>query len=76
MQPHLVHDMGWPEVHETSRSQAKVDSNSSQLNPPTAASPSTDRSQATGNNENMDVEEEMEVRSGHFKVKLTGDLTV
>uniref|UniRef100_A0A1A7YXE5 Podocalyxin-like 2 n=1 Tax=Iconisemion striatum TaxID=60296 RepID=A0A1A7YXE5_9TELE len=34
-QPHLVHDMGWPEIRETSRSRTRVESaNSSQLNAP------------------------------------------
>ncbi|XP_073323718.1 uncharacterized protein podxl2 [Pagrus major] len=54
-QPNLVHDMGWPEIHETSRSQAKMDSaNSSQLNPPSPARtrPAVD--------ESVNVEDEME----------------
>uniref|UniRef100_A0A1A8EQD7 Podocalyxin-like 2 n=1 Tax=Nothobranchius korthausae TaxID=1143690 RepID=A0A1A8EQD7_9TELE len=34
-QPHLVHDLGRPEIHETSRSRTRVESaNSSQLNAP------------------------------------------
>lgn len=62
-QPHLVHDMGWPEIHETSRSQAKMDSaNSSQLNPPSSASQGVARAHAAVD-ENVDVEDEMEVRS-------------
>nr|XP_020512094.1 podocalyxin-like protein 2 [Labrus bergylta] len=58
VQPHLVHDMGWPEIHETSRSQGKVDTaNSSQLNPPSSTNQGQSRS---GGDENMDVEDEME----------------
>lgn len=61
-QPHLVHDMGWPEIHETSRSQAKMDAaNSSQLNPPSSASQDKARTRAAVD-ENVDVEDEMEVR--------------
>ncbi|XP_030277405.1 podocalyxin-like protein 2 [Sparus aurata] len=54
-QPNLVHDMGRPEIHETTRSQSKMDSaNSSQLNPPSPARtrPAVD--------ESVDVEDEME----------------
>lgn len=62
-QPHLVHDMGWPEIHETSRSQNKMDSvNSSQLNPPPSASQDVARTRVASVDENLDVEDEMEVR--------------
>lgn len=63
-QPHLVHDMGWPEIHETSRSQNKMDSvNSSQLNPPPSASQDVARTHVAEVDENLDVEDEMEVRT-------------
>lgn len=61
-QPHLVHDMGWPEIQETSRSQAKMDSaNSSQLNPLPSAGQDVARTRPAVD-ENLDVEDEMEVR--------------
>nr|XP_033483276.1 podocalyxin-like protein 2 [Epinephelus lanceolatus] len=59
-QPNLVHDMGWPEIHETSRSQAKMDAaNSSQLNPPSSAGQHVARTHPAVD-ENLDVEDEME----------------
>ncbi|XP_031697111.1 sodium/potassium/calcium exchanger 1-like, partial [Anarrhichthys ocellatus] len=52
-QPHLVHDMGRPEIHETSRSQAKMDAaNSSQLQEVARTRPAVE--------ENLGVEDEME----------------
>ncbi|XP_050930608.1 podocalyxin-like protein 2 isoform X2 [Lates calcarifer] len=52
--------MGWPEIHEISRSQAQVDSaNSSQLNPPSSASQDATRTRVAVD-ENLDVEDEME----------------
>ena len=56
-QPHLVHDMGWPEIREISRSE--VESNSSQLKPPSSAGQDAARTPAAVDG---DVEEEMEVR--------------
>ncbi|XP_071329128.1 podocalyxin-like protein 2 isoform X2 [Trachinotus anak] len=59
-QPHLVHDMGWPEIHEISRSQAQTDSaNSSQSNPSSSAGQDAART-APAVDENLDVEDEME----------------
>ncbi|XP_069571439.1 podocalyxin-like protein 2 isoform X1 [Brachyistius frenatus] len=67
-QPHLVHDMGWPEIHETSRSQAKMESaNSSQLNAPRPAG-----RDAAGTHESLDVEDEME-RMVHLAVPQDAD---
>ncbi|KAM9361338.1 uncharacterized protein podxl2 [Symphorus nematophorus] len=67
-QPHLVHDMGWPEIHETSRSQAKMDpTNSSQLNPPSAASQEAAARTRPVVDDNLDVEDEME-RMVHLAV--------
>ena len=63
-QPHLVHDMGWPEIHETSRSQSPTDpANSSQPNPPPPAGPDPAGARAAMD-ESLDVEDEMEVRRG------------
>ncbi|KAM6927301.1 uncharacterized protein podxl2 [Xenentodon cancila] len=65
-QPHLVHDMGWPEIHETSGSQAKMElSNSSQLNAPHSGGQDVARTAAV--EESMDVEDEME-RMVHLAV--------
>lgn len=62
-QPHLVHDMGWPEIHEMSRSQNRMDSgNSSQVNPPASANQDVARAHVADVDENLDVEDEMEVR--------------
>ena len=62
-QPHLVHDMGWPEIHETSRSQAKMDStNSSQTSPLSAAGQDAAARTRPAVDDNLDVEDEMEVR--------------
>lgn len=65
-QPHLVHDMAWPEIHETSRSQTqKMDAaNSSQLNPPLSSASQDVVSTRAAVDENLDVEDEMEVRTG------------
>lgn len=66
-QPHLVHDMGWPEIHETSRSQTKMESaNSSQLSAPPSASQVARAHAAV--DDNLDVEDEMEVRARCFCV--------
>ncbi|CAB1436150.1 unnamed protein product [Pleuronectes platessa] len=54
-QPHLVHDMGWPEIHDISRSE--VESNSSQLKPPSSGGQDAARTAAAVDE---DVEEEME----------------
>ena len=55
--------MGWPEVHETSRAQAKIESaNSSQLSKPPSANQDVARIHAAVD-ESMDVEDEMEVRN-------------
>lgn len=63
VQPHLVHDMAWPEIHETSRTQTKMDTaNSSQLNPPLSSANQDVASTRTAVGENVDVEDEMEVR--------------
>ncbi|KAM4587607.1 uncharacterized protein podxl2 [Odontesthes bonariensis] len=60
-QPNLVHDMGWPEIHETSRAQAKMESaNSSQMSKPPSANQEVARTHA-------DVEDEME-RMVHLAV--------
>ncbi|XP_029007008.1 podocalyxin-like protein 2 [Betta splendens] len=57
-QPHLVHDVGWTEIHE-SRSQSEMDPvNSSQLNP--ATSQDVARTRAAALDENKGVEDEME----------------
>lgn len=59
-QPHLVHDMGWPEIHETSRSEAKAEtSNSTQF-----SSSATNQNAAHHSviDDNLGVEDEMEVR--------------
>ena len=56
-QPHLVHDMGWPEIREISRSE--VESNSSQLKPPSSGGQDAARTAAAVDE---DMEEEMEVR--------------
>ncbi|MEQ2191647.1 hypothetical protein XENOCAPTIV_000557, partial [Xenoophorus captivus] len=59
-QPHLVHDMGWPEIHETSRSQTNVESaNSSALNYPPSVNQDVARTHAAVD-ENLDVEDMME----------------
>lgn len=61
-QPYLVHDVGWPEIHETSHSQDKMDSaNISRLNQPSSVSQDIARTHAAVD-ENRDVEDEMEVR--------------
>ncbi|CAJ1050873.1 podocalyxin-like protein 2 [Xyrichtys novacula] len=57
--------MGWPEIHETSRSQGKMDTvaNTSQLNPPSAPNHGQSRTRTrtrTAMDENLDVEDEME----------------
>lgn len=57
-QPHLVHDMGWPEVHETSRGQSELDS----VEPAPSASQDVARTRAAALDENKDVQDEMEVR--------------
>lgn len=60
VQPHLVHDMGWANINESSHSQAKMDSaNISQLNPTSSISQDVVR---TNDDENLNVEDEMEVR--------------
>ncbi|XP_041837550.1 podocalyxin-like protein 2, partial [Melanotaenia boesemani] len=66
-QPHLVHDMSWPEIHETSRAQAKMESaNSSHLNASPSASQDAARTHAAVD-ESLDVEDEME-RMVHLAV--------
>lgn len=71
VQPHLVHDMGRPEVQEISRSQPqmKVVANSSGANQPSAASESQGEARpsaaATAMDDNMDVEDEMEVKKNN-----------
>ncbi|XP_053171589.1 podocalyxin-like protein 2 [Scomber japonicus] len=68
VQPHLVHDMAWPEIHETSRTQTKMDTaNSSQLNPPLSSANQDVASIRTAVGENVDVEDEME-RMVHLAV--------
>ncbi|CAK6974456.1 podocalyxin-like protein 2 [Scomber scombrus] len=68
VQPHLVHDMAWPEIHETSRSQTKMDTaNSSQLNPPLSSVSHDVASTHRAVDENVDVEDEME-RMVHLAV--------
>uniref|UniRef100_A0A096LU89 Podocalyxin like 2 n=1 Tax=Poecilia formosa TaxID=48698 RepID=A0A096LU89_POEFO len=57
-QPHLVHDMGWPEIHETSGSQSKQE-------------PEVARTLAAVD-ESLDVEEVME-RMVHLAVPLGPD---
>ncbi|KAI9541275.1 hypothetical protein NQZ68_032279 [Dissostichus eleginoides] len=60
VQPHLVHDMGHPEIHETSRSQDKMESdNSSQINPPPPAGQEAVRTRPALE-ENVGVVDEME----------------
>ncbi|KAK5871941.1 hypothetical protein PBY51_012680 [Eleginops maclovinus] len=60
VQPHLVHDMGRPEIHETSRSQDKMESdNSSQINPPPSAGQEVVRTRPAVE-ENRGVVDEME----------------
>ncbi|KAL3058084.1 hypothetical protein OYC64_010297 [Pagothenia borchgrevinki] len=60
VQPHLVHDMGRPEIHETSRSQDKMESdNSSQINPPPPAGQEAVRTRPALE-ENVGVVDEME----------------
>ncbi|XP_017160061.1 podocalyxin-like protein 2 isoform X3 [Poecilia reticulata] len=66
-QPHLVHDMGWPEIHETSGSQSKQEPvNSSAVNPTSAMSPPPAMNQEVARtlaavDESLDVEEVMEM---------------
>lgn len=55
--------MGWPEIHETSRSQAKMEAaNSSQLNTTHSAGQDVARTHGAAD-ESMDVQDEMEVRT-------------
>ncbi|AWP02232.1 putative podocalyxin-like protein 2-like [Scophthalmus maximus] len=62
-QPHLVHDMGWPEIHEVSRSQTQLDANSSQSDPPPISAGLDVAGRTPGAvGENLDLEDEMEVR--------------
>ncbi|XP_017160060.1 podocalyxin-like protein 2 isoform X2 [Poecilia reticulata] len=74
-QPHLVHDMGWPEIHETSGSQSKQEPvNSSAVNPTSAMSPPPAMNQEVARtlaavDESLDVEEVME-RMVHLAVPL------
>ncbi|XP_029990961.1 podocalyxin-like protein 2 [Sphaeramia orbicularis] len=66
-QPLLVHDLGWPEIHETSRSQAKAEStNSSSQFPPDPAPQGGARPQVTLD-DNLGVQDEME-RMVHLAV--------
>ncbi|KAK2915528.1 uncharacterized protein podxl2 isoform X2 [Channa argus] len=59
VQPHLVHDMGWPEIHETSRK--KMDpANSSQLYAQPSATQDAAKVRIAATDENQDVEDEME----------------
>lgn len=61
-QPHLVHDMGWPEIHETSGSQSKQEPvNSSAVSPTSAMNQEVARTLAAVD-KSLDVEEVMEVR--------------
>ncbi|XP_054906017.1 podocalyxin-like protein 2 [Poeciliopsis prolifica] len=66
-QPHLVHDMGWPEIHETSGSQSKQEP----VSPPPAMNPEVARTLAAVD-ESLDVEEVME-RMVHLAVPLGAD---
>ncbi|XP_071368907.1 podocalyxin-like protein 2 [Centroberyx affinis] len=60
-QPHLVHDIGRPQIHETSRSQTKVESaNSSQSNPPQSSDSQEVARPRSAVDKNLDVEEDME----------------
>ncbi|KAM9408150.1 uncharacterized protein podxl2 [Pholidichthys leucotaenia] len=72
VQPHLVHDMGWPEIHETSRSEGRMESaNSSQINTPPSSSQDGARTRpAVG--ESLDVQDETE-RMVHLVVPQHGD---
>ncbi|XP_047204114.1 podocalyxin-like protein 2 isoform X2 [Girardinichthys multiradiatus] len=71
-QPHLVHDMGWPEIHETSRSQTKVESaNSSALNYPPSVNQDVVRTHAAVD-ESLDVEDVME-QMIHLAVPLDAE---
>ncbi|PWA24297.1 hypothetical protein CCH79_00019990 [Gambusia affinis] len=68
-QPHLVHDMGWPEIHETSGSQSKQEPvNSSAMSPTSAMNQEVARTLAAVD-ETLDVEEVME-RMVHLAVPL------
>ncbi|XP_034021826.1 podocalyxin-like protein 2 [Thalassophryne amazonica] len=60
VQPNLVHDMGWPEIHETSRSEPQVESVNISLVDP--APPSGSQS----NTENLEEEEEEMERMVHL----------
>ncbi|XP_014889769.1 podocalyxin-like protein 2 isoform X1 [Poecilia latipinna] len=77
-QPHLVHDMGWPEIHETSGSQSKQEPvNPSAVNPTSAMSPPPAMNQEVARtlaavDESLDVEEVME-RMVHLAVPLGPD---
>lgn len=55
-QPHLVHDMGWPEIQELSRSQTKVDSG-------VPSQGKSSASQEVARTFGSDVEDVMEVRT-------------
>ncbi|KAM4741910.1 uncharacterized protein podxl2 isoform 2-T2 [Anableps anableps] len=73
-QPHLVHDMGWPEIHETSGSQSKLESvNSSALSTASAEDQDVARTIAAVD-ESLDVEDVME-RMVHLAVPLDAEST-
>ncbi|XP_027859953.1 podocalyxin-like protein 2 isoform X1 [Xiphophorus couchianus] len=68
-QPHLVHDMGWPEIHETSGSQSRQEPmNSSAVSPTSAMNQEVARTLAAVD-KSLDVEEVME-RMVHLAVPL------
>ncbi|XP_017284763.1 podocalyxin-like protein 2 isoform X2 [Kryptolebias marmoratus] len=59
-QPHLVHDMGWPEIHDVSRSQTQVDSaNPSQMKPSAGQEVARPFAAAGGGPDEEDVMERM-----------------
>lgn len=62
-QPHLVHDMGWPEIYHATPSQATMElANSSELNIPPSVTLDVARTRA-GVDGSLDKEEDVEVRN-------------